>query len=109
LRRKTLIDKVSNNSLAASPAVSEPEEVQIPVCIGYPKSNKDHPIPAGMGWLTGFYPEDGGCRLLQYVCNALPDYTASITKNIFIVTTIRNSYVAQLSENSQSCRLKVGV
>jgi hypothetical protein len=51
-------------------------------------------MPAGMGWLKEFYPEDGGCRFLQYVCKELPDYMASTTKNITIVTTIRNSYLA---------------
>jgi hypothetical protein len=62
-----------------------------------------------MGWLTGFYPEDAGCRFLQYSCNELPDYTTSITENILIVTIIRNSYLVLLSENSQSWRLKVNV
>jgi hypothetical protein len=66
-------------------------------------------MSASMERLTGFYPEDGGCSFLQYVCKELPDYTASITKAIFIVTTIRNSYLAQLSEYSQSWRLKVNV
>jgi hypothetical protein len=63
-------------------------------------------MPAGTGWLKEFYPEDGGCRFLQYVCKELPDYMASTTKNITIVTTIRNSYLAELPENSQSWRLK---
>jgi hypothetical protein len=85
LRIKTFTDKLHSNSLAASPAVLKPGEVQMPV---------------SMGWLTGFNPEDGGCRFLQYVCNELPDYTASITEKIFTVTTIRNLYLAQLSENS---------
>jgi hypothetical protein len=66
----------------------------------YAKYNEDHPMPAGMGRLTWFPPEDGGCRFLQYVCDKLPDYTASITETTFTVTTIRNSNLAQLSEKS---------
>jgi hypothetical protein len=82
----------------------EKSKCQFP--FAYAKSKEDHLMPGGMGWLKEFYPEDGGCRFLQYVCNKLPDYTASITKNIFRVTTIINSYLAELPENSQSWRLK---
>jgi hypothetical protein len=42
----------------------------------------------------------GGCRFLQYVCDKLTDYTASITETTFIVTTIRNLNLAQLSAKS---------
>jgi hypothetical protein len=49
-------------------------------------------MPAGMGQLTGFFPEDGGCRVLQYVCNELPNYTASITKDI-LETSVLDRYL----------------
>jgi hypothetical protein len=61
-------------------------------------------MPAGMRRLTGFHSEDGSCRFLQYVCTELPEYAASITENIFILSTIRNLYLAQLSENSRTWR-----
>jgi hypothetical protein len=66
------------------------------------QKNKDHPMPAGMGELTGFFPEDGGCRFLQYVCNELPDCTASITKDI-LQTCVLNKYLKILKYFNKTC------
>jgi len=75
----SLTDKVGNNSLIASPTVSKPKQVHmlasIYLCVNHRGSSNV-------------------CRFFQNVCNELPDCTASITGNIFKVTSTRNLYLA---------------